>query len=138
MRMPVAVLSVSLLLVAAGCPAARQARPDLPAPEYEPARAMPSASAPATAKTAEDPAGEEQDDVTSLGEAGGGKDKDVGGLLGPTTPESPLPKGGVSGATPPRDEKKTERRKADKPSPAATPEAPPSPTTIQPAPPSAP
>ncbi len=138
MRVPVTVLSASLLLVAAGCPAARQARPDLPAPEYEPARAMPSASAPATAKTAEDPADKEQDDAESLGEGGSGKNKDVGGLLGPVVPEPPLPKQGATTPSTPSDGKKMERRKADKPSPAATPEAPPSPTTILPAPPSSP
>ena len=132
------VAAASCMIAVVACSASRQARPDLPAPEYEPARALPAASA---AASAAGPAADvDRDEAQSAGgrgrteRIGGGesagtpkddiRDKDVGPDLG----ESQLPD------KPTSKDKTAARKRSDKPEPAASPEAPPSPTVI-PAPP---
>lgn len=138
MRVRLVIAAACCLIGMAACSASRQAKPDLPSPEYEPARAMPAASSAASAAHApsDDAAeGEGQGSGGRNERLGGGEsaNKDADGILSESRPKGDTA-GGISPAKPPTKDKTAERKRGDRPEPAASPESPPSPTMI-PAPP---
>jgi len=135
MRVRLLVAAACCLIAVVACSASRQAKPDLPAPEYEPARALPAAS---SAASAAQPAADKDADgeAGAFGE-GRGRGERVGGEESPGKTEGAIQDADHYSSVPAKPTTRSgtaDRKRSDKPEPAASPEAPPSPTMI-PAPP---